>query len=106
MLEGHELFVETNAGIGTGFTDNDYVKAGATICDVKDTFDKAEMIIKVKEPQTSELSYFRRNQILFTYLHLVQWQKVDGRVGRHWINFNCIRNNSVAESVVILVLLQ
>ena len=70
VAEGHELFVETNAGIGTRFTDNDYVQAGATICAVKDTFDKAEMIIKVKEPQTSELPYFRKDQILFTYLHL------------------------------------
>jgi alanine dehydrogenase len=76
VADGHELFVETNAGIGTGFTDSDYVKAGATICSVKDTFDKAEMIIKVKEPQTSELSYFRRNQILFTYLHLAADKKL------------------------------
>jgi len=76
VAEGHELFVETNAGIGTGFTDNDYVQAGATICAVKDTFDKAEMIIKVKEPQTSELPYFRKDQILFTYLHLAADKKL------------------------------
>ena len=70
VAEGHELFVETNAGIGTGFTDDDYVKSGATICNVDDTFANAEMIIKVKEPQISELPKFRRDQILFTYLHL------------------------------------
>jgi len=70
VADGHELFVETNAGVGTGFTDYDYVQAGATICNVKDTFDNADMIIKVKEPQTSELPNFRRDQILFTYLHL------------------------------------
>jgi alanine dehydrogenase len=70
VADGHELFVETNAGVGTGFTDYDYVQAGATICNVKDTFDSADMIIKVKEPQTSELPSFRRDQILFTYLHL------------------------------------
>ena len=70
VAEGHELFVETNAGIGTGFTDDDYVQAGATICNVDDTFANADMIIKVKEPQISELPKFRRDQILFTYLHL------------------------------------
>jgi len=70
VAEGHELFVETNAGIGTGFTDDDYIKSGATICNVDDTFDNAEMIIKVKEPQTSELPKFHQDQILFTYLHL------------------------------------
>ena len=70
VAEGHELFVEKSAGIGTGFTDDDYVQAGATICNVDDTFANADMIIKVKEPQISELPKFRRDQILFTYLHL------------------------------------
>jgi alanine dehydrogenase len=76
VAEGHELYVERNAGLGTGFTDNDYIKAGAVICNVKDTFDKAEMIVKVKEPQPSELSYFRKNHILFTYLHLAADKKL------------------------------
>jgi alanine dehydrogenase len=76
VAEGHELFVETNAGIGTGFTDDDYVKSGATICNVDDTFANADMIIKVKEPQTSELPKFRRDQILFTYLHLAADKKL------------------------------
>ena len=47
VAEGHELYVETNAGIGTGFTADDYVKSGATICNVDDTFANADMIIKV-----------------------------------------------------------
>ena len=76
VAEGHELFVETNAGIGTGFTDTDYVQAGATICAVKDTFHNAEMVIKVKEPQESELPYFRKDHILFTYLHLAADKKL------------------------------
>ena len=76
VAEGHELFVETNAGIGTGFTDDDYVQAGATICNVDDTFANADMIIKVKEPQISELPNFRRDQILFTYLHLAADKKL------------------------------
>jgi alanine dehydrogenase len=70
VAEGHELFVESSAGLGTGFTDDDYIQAGASICNVKDTFGNADMIIKVKEPQISELPKFRRDQILFTYLHL------------------------------------
>jgi len=76
VAEGHELFVETNAGIGTGFTDDDYVKSGATICNVDDTFANADMIIKVKEPQISELPKFRQDQILFTYLHLAADKKL------------------------------
>ena len=76
VAEGHELFVETNAGIGTGFTDKDYVRAGAIICNVDDTFANADMIIKVKEPQISELSKFRRDQTLFTYLHLAADKKL------------------------------
>jgi alanine dehydrogenase len=70
VAEGHELYVERDAGIGTGFTDTDYIQAGAIIRNVDDTFANADMIIKVKEPQTSELPKFRRDQILFTYLHL------------------------------------
>ena len=72
VAEGHELYVESDAGLGTGFTDIDYVKAGiyTVLCDTKSTFDNAEMIIKVKEPQTSELLHFRKDHILFTYLHL------------------------------------
>lgn len=76
VAEGHELFVETDAGIGTGFTDDDYVKSGATICNVDDTFANADMIIKVKEPQISELPMLRRDQILFTYLHLAADKKL------------------------------
>ena len=77
VAEGHELYVESDAGLGTGFTDIDYVKAGAMVlCDTKSTFDNVEMIIKVKEPQTSELSYFRKDHILFTYLHLAADKKL------------------------------
>ena len=76
VAEGHELFVESSAGLGTGFTDDDYIQAGASICNVKDTFGNADMIIKVKEPQISELPNFRRDQILFTYLHLAADKKL------------------------------
>ncbi|MDN3651450.1 alanine dehydrogenase [Thalassotalea ponticola] len=68
---GHEVFVETNAGIGIGFTDEDYQLAGATILPTAaQVFAQAEMIVKVKEPQAVERAMLREGQILFTYLHL------------------------------------
>ena len=76
VAEGHELYVERDAGIGTGFTDTDYIKAGAIIRNVDDTFANADMIIKVKEPQISELPKFHQDQILFTYLHLAADKKL------------------------------
>src|SRR5690242_529199 len=67
---GHEVFVETTAGVGSGFTDDDYKAAGATILpDAKAVFDRAEMLVKVKEPQSSEIGMFRPGQIVFTYFH-------------------------------------
>lgn len=67
----HRIVVETQAGVGSGFTDEDYVSAGAKILSTaKDVWDNAEMICKVKEPLPAEYAYFRENMILFTYLHL------------------------------------
>ena len=69
--EGHEVFVETNAGVGIGVTDADYEKEGATVLDTpEEVFEKAEMIVKVKEPQAVERNMLRESQTLFTYLHL------------------------------------
>jgi alanine dehydrogenase len=68
---GHDVYIETNAGIGSGFTDEDYKNAGAIILDTAaDVWAKAEMIMKVKEPIASEYGYFRPGLVLFTYLHL------------------------------------
>ncbi|TWD89700.1 alanine dehydrogenase [Neobacillus bataviensis] len=68
---GHNVLVEKDAGIGSGFTNEDYSKAGAEIIEnVKDVWTKSEMIMKVKEPLESEYQYFRQGLILFTYLHL------------------------------------
>ncbi len=68
---GHKVYIEKLAGEGSGFTDEEYIKAGAQILNTaKEVFDKAEMIIKVKEPQPVEYGYFHEGQILFTYLHL------------------------------------
>src|SRR5882757_1789646 len=68
---GHRVFVETGAGNGIAADDETYRKAGATILgEAVDVFAKADMIVKVKEPQSSEIAMLRRGQILFTYLHL------------------------------------
>jgi alanine dehydrogenase len=68
---GHQVFVETGAGGGIGFTDEDYRRAGATVLgSAKEVFDKAEMVVKVKEPQPAECKMLREGQVLFTYLHL------------------------------------
>lgn len=71
VRNGHQVVVETNAGAGIQASDEDYVKAGAKILPTaKDVFDKADMIVKVKEPQPVECKMLRKGQILFTYLHL------------------------------------
>ena len=69
--EGHEVFVETDAGMGIGMTDQDYIDAGASILSTpEEVFDISELIIKVKEPQLNECEILKTGQVLFTYLHL------------------------------------
>ena len=68
---GHTVLVEKNGGIGSGYPDEEYNKAGAEIVDLaKDVFARADMIVKVKEPLPAEFPLLRKGQILFTYLHL------------------------------------
>jgi len=71
IRHGHSVLVETNAGTGCGYADEEYAKAGAEIVDqAKEVFAPADMIVKVKEPLNAEFSLLRKGQILFTYLHL------------------------------------
>ena len=68
---GHRVIVETQAGTGIGCTDDAYIAAGAEIVgDAAEVFRRAEMVVKVKEPQPRECAMLRSGQILFTYLHL------------------------------------
>jgi alanine dehydrogenase len=68
---GHEVIVETGAGLGIDFEDSDYVQAGARIVATpQDVFGAADMIVKVKEPQLHECAWLRAHHTLFTYLHL------------------------------------
>jgi alanine dehydrogenase len=66
---GHQVHIETNAGAGSSFTDDQYLQAGAKIVTTAAAWDR-EMIVKVKEPLTAEYTYLQKDQILFTYLHL------------------------------------
>jgi alanine dehydrogenase len=71
VAHGHQVLVETNAGGGIGASDEDYRRAGASIAaSADDVFARAEMIVKVKEPQAVERARLRDGQVLFTYLHL------------------------------------
>jgi alanine dehydrogenase len=71
IRRGHAVVVEKDAGIGSGYADEEYAKAGAEIVDqAKELFARADMIVKVKEPLKGEFPLLRKGQILFTYLHL------------------------------------
>ena len=71
IKRGHQVVVERGAGAGAGYPDNDYSQAGATlVADHAAVFEKADLIVKVKEPQPSEYPLMRQGQLLFTYLHL------------------------------------
>ncbi len=68
---GHSVLIETNAGIGSGFLDEEYVEAGATIINsAKEVWDQVDMMVKVKEPLPEEYPLFHEGLILYTYLHL------------------------------------
>jgi len=78
---GHEVLVETRAGDGSAITDREYTQAGAGIAQsAVDVWRKAELVVKVKEPQPSEYSYLRPDLILFTYLHLAPLPELTNRL--------------------------
>lgn len=71
VKKGHQVVVENNLGVGIGFSNEDYIEAGAQVLsNAADVFSKADMIVKVKEPQLQECKMLKEDQILFTYLHL------------------------------------
>ncbi|CAM4096801.1 alanine dehydrogenase [Bacillus cereus] len=70
VQNGHEIFVQKGAGVGSGFTDEEYVQAGAKLVETAEEAWNQDMVMKVKEPVESEYGYFREGLILFTYLHL------------------------------------
>ncbi|MEN8645086.1 alanine dehydrogenase [Bacillus cereus group sp. BceL062] len=70
VQNGHEVFVQKGAGLGSGFTDEEYVQAGAKLVETAEEAWNQDMVMKVKEPVASEYGNFREGLILFTYLHL------------------------------------
>jgi len=68
---GHKVYIENNAGLNSGFPNQDYINTGAEILETaKEVWTKSDMIVKVKEPLKEEYQYFRENLLLYTYLHL------------------------------------
>lgn len=73
----HQVFIEQNAGVLSGYPDSEYLNVGATVVDsAKALYDSANLIVKVKEPQESELKYLRKDHILFSFLHLAAVPKL------------------------------
>ncbi|MDG2991108.1 alanine dehydrogenase [Candidatus Synechococcus calcipolaris G9] len=72
--KGHRVYVETDAGVGSGFPDHEYSQAGAILVPTAKDAWQQELIIKVKEPLPSEYEYLKQDQLLFTYLHLAASQ--------------------------------
>jgi len=71
VRRGHKVLIEAGAGTGSGLPDSDYVESGAElISGPEEIFGRADMIVKVKEPQKSEISMIRKGQVVFTYFHL------------------------------------
>lgn len=68
--EGHTVLIESGAGVGSGFPDDEFQRAGAEIVDKRTLFTRAELIVKVKEPLLPEYDLLKEGQALFTYLHL------------------------------------
>lgn len=71
VKNNHKVVIEKSAGIGSGFTDEEYKEAGAVILDsAEDVYNEGDIILKVKEPQPAEYKFLKKNKILFAYLHL------------------------------------
>lgn len=72
---GHDVYVQATAGMGSGFADEDYTKAGATLLPtIEEVYAIAEMIIKVKEPIEQEYKLIKKDQLLFTYFHFASYE--------------------------------
>jgi alanine dehydrogenase len=104
VQQGHTVVVEHNAGGGIGFDDDAYRTVGATIAaTAPEVFAAADMIVKVKEPQPSEIALLRRGQVLFTYLHLAaDRQQTEGLLHS---GATCIAYETVTDRVGTLPLL-
>ncbi|MDB5440274.1 MAG: alanine dehydrogenase [Caulobacteraceae bacterium] len=104
VQDGHQVFVETQAGAGVGLTDGDYAAAGAVVlADADAVFEAADLILKVKEPQAVEIARLKPRHILFTYLHLAA--DPDQARGLMASGATCIAFETVAGPAGVLPLL-
>ncbi len=98
VADGSTVYIEKNAGVGSGITDEEYVAAGAKILpDAAAVFAEADLILKVKEPQASEVSLLRKGQLLFTYLHLAAHPKLANdlaKTGATCIAYETVQNDN------------
>jgi len=95
---GHQVFIETQAGVKSGYSNDDYQLSGAVIADsAQQLYDEAKLIVKVKEPQPAELEYLREDHLLFSYLHLAAEPKLTKAllsIGLTAIAFETISKNN------------
>ncbi len=95
--EGHEVWIEKGAGLGSGLADAAYTKAGAKIApDAASVWKKCDMILKVKEPLKTEWPHMRPGQVVFTYFHLAADRKLtDGvlKTGAHCFAYETLEHN-------------
>ena len=83
VREGHQVFVEAGAGEKSGYLDEDYTKVGVQVLSTaKAVWDKAEMMVKVKEPIDADLAHLRKDHLLFCYLHLAALPELTERLKR------------------------
>lgn len=97
--KGHRVLIETSAGEGAGFSDEEYIKAGASIVDsVREVYSRAELIVKVKEPQKEEIPLLSEGQTLFTFFHFSASHKMTEMLVDRKVN--CIAYELVEEDGV------
>jgi alanine dehydrogenase len=98
FAQGHTVYVQKNAGIGSGISDKEYIQAGAKIVpDADSLFENAELILKVKEPQESEIQLLNKKHLLFTYLHLAAKPKLAielAKTGATCIGYETVQTDS------------
>lgn len=95
---GHKIFVQNNAGLGSGFNNNDYIKSGAKIVDcLEDVYNSSDMIVKVKEPLEKEYGLIKERHTLFTYFHFASSEVLTKKMmdsGATCIAYETITNNN------------
>ncbi len=105
IAKNHNVLIESNAGIGSGFSDDDYIRVGGNILyTAKDIFSNSDLIIKVKEPQIEEIELIKEDQIIFTYLHLASSKNLTNQL----LNKKCISiaYETISDDLVGLPLLK